>query len=218
MPDKTPKVYWDACTFIEYVNGVSVDDPIGIVVEAAIKRRVQIYTSVISIAEVAYGKIEKNSGNLDKNIERQIEKLWQAGSPFFQIEVFGSLCHQAKALLREIKSRGRGGVGGADAIHLASARLVGVDEFHTANGRIKKLHDAAANLLPFKICDASKLAASLSVSKEGPQQTSETTSLLPFFEAKEESSLMNVDDLVVQSRKRQRATQRDPLKKPYGSR
>jgi len=134
MPKKTGQdksLYWDACVFLSAINANADRLP---VIEALLDDcdagNVKIFTSFLSVTEVAFAESEKSSSLLDEAIEEKINKLWQPPSPINLIEVDPFIIWDAKLLIREAIKRGWA-LKPADAIHLATAKRVGVDSFHT---------------------------------------------------------------------------------------
>lgn len=84
------------------------------------KREVEIYTSTLSITEVAFAKTEKDNKVLDPAVEEKIDKLWQPASPFKLVDVFDTITIEAKSLIRQSVAKGWS-LKPADAIHIATA-------------------------------------------------------------------------------------------------
>ena len=159
--DKTPSCYWDACIFLHYVNAtpdyLSVLDTL---VDEAEQERVKVYTSTLSVAEVAFGQSEQAEGRLDAEIEAKIDGLWHPGSfvqPLQELHFF--IVRSARDINRAILSkRGNGhGIKAADAIHLASAKRLKVGEFHTTDKKLLALQNEMGaeltSILDFTICE-----------------------------------------------------------------
>lgn len=135
MPAKTQTgkiLYWDACVFVSLIE--RTPDRIAIlegVLDAQRQGDVVIYTSVLTIAEVAFVETEKEQRALNSEIEEKIGRLWLPDSPFQLVEVYPALTARARELMR-VAVRGRGAIPKpADAIHLASAERIGAAELHT---------------------------------------------------------------------------------------
>jgi len=90
----------------------------------------QIHTSVLSIAEVAFAKSEKRERQLSEEVEAKIEKLWVPPSPIKLYEISQHVANEAKLLMRQAMLKGWA-LKPLDAIHLATAKRRQVDEFHT---------------------------------------------------------------------------------------
>jgi len=81
-------LYWDACVFLSAINLNADRLP---VIEAILDDcdagKVKIYTSYLSITEVAFAESEKNNLILDDKIEAKINKFWEPPSPINLIEI-----------------------------------------------------------------------------------------------------------------------------------
>jgi predicted nucleic acid-binding protein len=141
--------YWDACVFLSFIEGRADRLPdIDATMDEAERGECQLWSSHLSIVEVAYGKTEKDGRSLHPQIEKEIDNLWHPDSPVKLAEVSHLICIGARALIRGAMVK-QVGVRSADAVHLATARIIGVDEFHTYDGN---LLTKCADLVPFKIC------------------------------------------------------------------
>ena len=130
-----PKVlYWDACVFLSLIE--ADESRIGViesVLDELDKGKVQIYTSVISIAEVAFAKQEKDGRKLSKVIEQKIDALWETGSPFQLVDVYRSVVDDARTLVRQALQQSLP-LKPPDAIHFATAKRLKVAHFQTYDG------------------------------------------------------------------------------------
>ena len=136
MPD-TPKrrVYWDACVFLSYVEErAGRADAIELFLEDADKGNVEILTSTISIVEVAFAKQEKDKRALDVAAETRINELWGASSPVKLVEYNPTIAFRAQRLVRESVIRPGKTLKPMDAIHIATALVMEIDEIHTYDG------------------------------------------------------------------------------------
>jgi len=134
MPKKTSSeksLYWDACVFLSAINANADRLPvIESILDDCDDGNVSIYTSYLSVTEVAFAESEKKDSLLDDAVEEKINKLWQPPSPINLIEVDPFIIWDAKALIRQAIKKGWG-LKPADAIHLATAQRLKVDSFHT---------------------------------------------------------------------------------------
>jgi len=87
-------------------------------------------TSMLSIVEVAWGKLEQDGKLLDPTTEQTINKLWDMGSPIEVVEFYELIAEDAKTLMRAGIPHGWS-LKPADAIHIATADRLAVSEFHT---------------------------------------------------------------------------------------
>lgn len=125
------RYYWDACIFLSYLNGVRNRVP---VIEDFLSRsrrgEIAIVTSTLSLVEVAFGAVEKDTGKLDGDTERKIDKLWADRKAIKLVEVHQLLYRDARELIRFAVSN-NWSLKPADAIHLATAKRVGAYEINT---------------------------------------------------------------------------------------
>jgi predicted nucleic acid-binding protein len=128
---KTKRFYWDSNVFLSADNA----NPDRVLIINALlddcdRGDVEIHTSVLSIAEVAFAESEKRERQLSGEIEAKIQKLWMPPSPIKMEEVSQHVANDAKALMRQAILRGWS-LKPMDAIHLATAKRRNVDEFQT---------------------------------------------------------------------------------------
>ncbi len=138
-------LYWDACVFLSAINANKDRLPtINSLLDDCDAGNLTIFTSYLSVAEVAFAESEKTDSILDDSIEEKIDKLWQPPSPIKLIEVDPFIVLDAKALIRGAIKRGWG-LKPADAIHLATAQRVKVQYFHTYDtDKLKKFEQITA--------------------------------------------------------------------------
>lgn len=139
MPTSPPPlVYFDSCVMLEYINAEdasNLSNIDGILQDT----NIQIVTSLISIVEVAKGKVEQDSKVLSPAVEAQINKLWEVESPIEVVEFYELIADGARALIRQATSDGFG-LQAADAIHLATAMRLNVQRFYTYDQKLFKFH------------------------------------------------------------------------------
>jgi len=125
-----PLVYWDACVPLAYINGEANRLPHiqGLLQDSG--KNIQIVTSILSITEVAFAKVEQDGKSPDADTEAKINKLWEIGSPIETVEFYELIAEDAKKLMRAGLPHGFS-LKPADAIHLATADRLQVTEFHT---------------------------------------------------------------------------------------
>ncbi len=151
MPDGLPpRVYWDACVFLDYISEHPDRYPtIEALLEQADQGKRQVLTSVTTIAEVAFAQQEKAAGSVSAETEKRIDALWMPPSPVTLVEFHVLTARTARALLREAVNRGWG-LKPFDAIHLATAKLLGVTQFNTYDlNRLGKYGE----LIGTKVCE-----------------------------------------------------------------
>ena len=136
MPDSPQRIYWDACVFLSFIEGhPDRSKAIWTWLEKAEKGKVVIATSTLSIVEVAFGKQEKDQGALIPEAEAKINNLWTPESPVTLAEFHTSIALEARRSMRDAMASGIG-LKPADAIHLATCRNLGIDEFRTYDGKL----------------------------------------------------------------------------------
>jgi predicted nucleic acid-binding protein len=138
MPANPRRIYFDACVFLAFVgNEEGRADTVQALLDEARRGEIEIVTSVLSIAEVAFGAHERDHG-LTEAGEEAIEQLWTPASPVTLVDVSQAVARNARNIIREAKTQGLGGIQGADAVHLATARMVGCDEIFTYEGDARR--------------------------------------------------------------------------------
>lgn len=132
-------IYWDSNVFLSYINGIEERLPTidALLEEASNEDAAFLFTSTISKVEVAYAASEQAKGKLDASVESAIEHLWEDYSVVKLVEFHDDIASIARDLLRySIAQRWR--LKPMDAIHLASAKWMGADEFHTYDRPLEK--------------------------------------------------------------------------------
>jgi predicted nucleic acid-binding protein len=131
------RCYWDSCVFLSLIEGtpgrISVIEAI---VDECKRGEVEIFTSVVSIAEVAYGKTEKDGKALEPAVEKKISALWLPSSPFKLVDAFQGVMEDAKALMRRALASGGMSLKPLDAVHLATAKRLAVQAVHTYDDKL----------------------------------------------------------------------------------
>jgi predicted nucleic acid-binding protein len=127
-----PRLYWDSCVFLALIEG---DDSARLPIIQSLlmdaeQKKIEIFSSHLTVAEVAYGKAEKDGRALNASTEEKINKLWHPDSPFKLVEVHFLNSFDAKSIVRDGITNSRA-IKPHDAIHLATAKRLGISEFHT---------------------------------------------------------------------------------------
>ncbi len=168
MPDR---LYWDACVFLSYINGVAGRLPI---IDDLLARSGsadhQIITSTLSITEVAFADKEKQNNSLDATTEKLIDSLWNDRDKVKFIEVHQIVQHKARQIMREAMTRGWN-LKAADAIHLASAAINKATRFHTYDGPLIKYSPLIG--IPIEEPSAAQQVLGLAVPPSTPPQSTE---------------------------------------------
>jgi predicted nucleic acid-binding protein len=142
MPEEPTRIYWDACVFLHYIEGTEQWLPIldALLEQASESSDLVIYTSTLSITEVAFAKAEKDNKALDPDIELAIDALWNDRSAIRLVEFSEIIAQSARNLLRRSIEVGRK-LKPMDAIHLATASNRRVSQFHTTDEPLKAWQD-----------------------------------------------------------------------------
>lgn len=131
MPGSVSRKYWDAVCFLHFVNGHPLYLPtLEAALEDSAKGNIRILTSTLSVVEVAFGASEQKAGKLDVAVEERINDLWRDSATIELVEYHGRIAYKARELMRSGMEQGWR-IKPADAIHLATASVMEVDEIHT---------------------------------------------------------------------------------------
>jgi predicted nucleic acid-binding protein len=132
MVERLPLIYWDADIFMSYVEDHPDRAPlIDLLLGDARAGKLELITSVITVAEVGYAASERLAGALSADVLQKIDGLWAVGGPVRVVEVYPLIASRARNLIREGVPRGWTGLRAHDAIHLATAQQLHADEIHT---------------------------------------------------------------------------------------
>lgn len=138
MPADIRRVYFDANVFLAYVgNEIGRADTVQTLMDEARRGQIEILTSTLSIAEVAFGAHERDHG-LTEAGEEAIEQLWTPASPIILVDVSQAVTRNARTLIRRARVDGVGGLRSADAIHLATGRMFGCDTVFTYENEARR--------------------------------------------------------------------------------
>ena len=86
MPDTA--VYWDANVFLSYINGVPERLPtLDALLESSASGGISIYTSALSVTEVAFAASEREQRTLDPAMEQKIDNLWEPNGPVTLVDL-----------------------------------------------------------------------------------------------------------------------------------
>lgn len=138
MPKR--RVYWDACVWQSYINGEAdrlavIDDLLS--ESAKDDGTVRLFTSELTKVEVAFVTYEQRAGNLDPKAEEAIDALWSDRSALDVVEYHARLSIEARSLIRLAVGK-NWSLKPMDAVHLATATWLNVEEFHTYDDRLFK--------------------------------------------------------------------------------
>lgn len=130
-----PLYYWDASVLLSYIE--ETPDRVDVIeelLEEADAGKHQIFTSFITITEVAWGKAEKEGKALDPRVEERIDGLWHPDSPVRLVEVHQLVTLDARTLMRHAIEIGWG-LKPLDALHLATAKRIGASAVHSYDSK-----------------------------------------------------------------------------------
>ena len=137
------RIYWDSCVWLRYINESPEDKRVlDWLLEQSSYRMgdIEIITSAISLAEVAFAIVEQTKQALDEDVERQIDYLWADHSAITIVEFYPQIAIEARSLIRMGIPRGWS-LTPLDAVHLATARRLQATEFHTYDTRLFRYSD-----------------------------------------------------------------------------
>ena len=124
-------IYLDACVLLSYVNGApDRASEVHSLLEDAESGKVQLLTSILSIAEVAYIASDQvlSDGTDD---EATIDELWTPSSPIRLADVSVLVTRKARAISRQARANETKRVRSVDAVHLATAEINKCNHFFT---------------------------------------------------------------------------------------
>ena len=154
MPENKTAIYWDANTFLSYVNEHPDRMPtLEALLESSAGSDIKIYTSALSQVEVAFAAAEQKRRLLDPQEEQKIDRLWSDPDAIEVVEFHSAIGQQGRALMRDAITRGWS-LKPLDAVHLATAEWLSsagfrVAEFHTYDRGLDKY----GPLVGFRICE-----------------------------------------------------------------
>lgn len=125
-----PRYYWDACCWIALIKQEAGRiDSLRYVIEMAQRGEVEIWTSTFTLAEVFKRKCGVDTAEMPASDDEAFEDYLE--QDFVQrVQVDVDVGTAARRLLRRFPAIRKP----QDAIHVATAALNGVDEFHTFDG------------------------------------------------------------------------------------
>ena len=126
-----PKYYWDACAWIDLITGADPDrfDRCLFVIEEAEARRVDLWTSAFTLAEVYKKKCSGEASGIPKDKDRDFEDYIEKEF-ITKVQVDVDVGLLARRLLRQYPTIRKP----QDAIHIATCLLNNLDELHTFDG------------------------------------------------------------------------------------
>jgi len=174
MSSDLKTVYWDACVPLSYINGTAdrISDIEGLLQQSG--KDLQIITSVFTVTEVAFAKVEQDAKVLDSEVEAKISTLWQVGSPIQLVEFYEVIAARARELMRAAIPHGWRLKPG-DAIHLATADHMKVAEMHTYDEALHKYQELTYTKFPIcqPIAAQANIVFDAQQADKGPNETNE---------------------------------------------
>ncbi|MGQ0744575.1 MAG: type II toxin-antitoxin system VapC family toxin [Acidimicrobiales bacterium] len=138
MPADVRRIYFDANVFLAYIgNEPGRAGTVQTLLDEARRGQIEILTSTLSIAEVAFGAHERDHG-LTEAGEEAIEQLWMPASPISLVDVSQAVTRNARMLIRKARTDSASGLRDADAVHLATARMFGCAEVFTYENEARR--------------------------------------------------------------------------------
>ena len=112
------RVYWDACVFLSYINGIDEKLPVlDALLEESRQGEIEIVTSAVSLTEVAFAEEERLKTALDSEIERLIDVLFADREVVKVAEFHELIAREARRWMRQALGNGWN-LKPMDAIHL----------------------------------------------------------------------------------------------------
>jgi predicted nucleic acid-binding protein len=151
MPGKLRLLYWDSCVFLSYINAdPGRIDTLDAILDEIYKSNgeMKIVTSILTKIEVAGAAIEYSTRILSSAVEQKIDALWNDESVIGLIELHDGIAMRARELMRQALTQGWS-LKPPDAIHLASAQWLGVEELHTYDDKLPRY----GTMIGCKICE-----------------------------------------------------------------
>lgn len=139
MPSRRRRIYWDSNCWLSLINAVPERMHTLKSLLSDSKNEmgdISLVTSVIANVEVAFAQSEYQGNRIDRDVETAIDAMW-ADTAVTLIEFHDRIALEARELIRSGLHR-EWRLKPMDAIHLATAKWLGVDEFHTYDKRLIK--------------------------------------------------------------------------------
>jgi predicted nucleic acid-binding protein len=133
MPGRPQLVYWDTSVFLDYFNE---DDQHHAVIAAVLRdirasdgRRL-IATSTFTLTEVVHIKAEMQEPDFRDSAEELMDFFWNDRSVLRLVDLHAGIARRARSLQRHVVGQG-GKLTASDAVHLATASWLQVNEMHS---------------------------------------------------------------------------------------
>jgi predicted nucleic acid-binding protein len=128
------RIYWDSCTYIDYLEGGhALAGEMEVIMEDWRKGLVLLVTSALTIAEVLYVKCADTKRRADRSREKDIEALFNPppGPRFLLVELNRITALKARDLVWNA------GIDPKDAVHVASALEARCEVLFTTEGPLR---------------------------------------------------------------------------------
>ena len=139
MLSRPPVSYWDACLFIHYAAAdpewIEILD--AMVGEARSSDRA-IATATLSRVEAAFTPLERDQRALSPKVDEAMSAMFDDFTLIQMVEFDGDVAADARRLMRMAIAEGRS-LKPADAVHVASARALGVEVLYTTDSKLLTL-------------------------------------------------------------------------------
>lgn len=137
MPSNPSRIYWDSCVFLSYLDAIPERMPTldALLYRAQTDSQLEIVTSTVSVVEVAFATDERGKDQLRAEELEKIEAFWADSSAFRLAEFHRLIATDARGLIRAAVAQGLS-LKPMDAVHLATAQRLGVQDFHTYDERL----------------------------------------------------------------------------------
>ena len=152
MPSRRRRIYWDSDCWLSLINAVPERVSILESLLSDSKSKlgdIELVTSIISKVEVAFAQSEYQGNQIDPSVEDAIDALWADRSAVTLIEFHDLIGLEARELIRSGRHQGWR-LKPMDAVHLATAKWFGVDEFHAYDKELIKESLSAHLEFPIK--------------------------------------------------------------------
>jgi predicted nucleic acid-binding protein len=150
------RIYWDSNILLSFIEARSdrIATIDALLADASAGRGIEIWTSTVSIAEVAFAESERTGKALDGRVQELIDDLWDDAT--VQLVEFNRVVgRDARRLVRDAmlrnvttKTMKPPTLKPMDAVHLATALYLKADDFHTYDQDLLK---QPRDLYPFPI-------------------------------------------------------------------
>jgi len=133
MSGNSPLYYWDTCIFLAWLKDeerkIGEMDGVREVIDRTKRREAKIMTSVLALVEVLSGRIPAGMDTLFKGMMKRVN----------QVSMDGKVASLAHDIRNYAATSGSKVMATPDAIHLATAILYRVNEFHTFDDALLQL-------------------------------------------------------------------------------